>query len=69
MTRDLIVCLPLGAMNWIGAMSSYRPTARGSRIAPSGTAFAVSKPEGMIIQVCGGRAAMPLKILVYSDYV
>jgi hypothetical protein len=42
---------------------------RHARSVPIGTAFALPKRKMIIIEVCGGRAAMPLKILVYSDYV
>jgi hypothetical protein len=37
---------------------------------PFGTAFARSKPDVIPInRILGGTLAMPLKILVYSDYV
>jgi hypothetical protein len=48
---------------------SYRKIAPAARFGSFGTAFALPKLNAMIIEVCGGRPAMPLKILVYSDYV
>jgi hypothetical protein len=48
---------------------SYRPTSRGARTIPFGTAFALPRSKAMTIEICGERSDMTLKIKVYSDYV